>query len=150
MSLFTRTDDREQSGVEEPDPAPPERGRARRVTAVVLTVLACLLVLFALVAPNNLVELSPAAFVRIPVEALVVTALALVLPPRWRRVLAGVVGAVLGVLTVLKLVDMGFNEVLSRPFDPIFDWSFVSAGLDFLRVRSAAPGRSPPRWAWCC
>ncbi|MGW4489981.1 sulfatase-like hydrolase/transferase [Amycolatopsis sp. NPDC004368] len=140
MSLFTGTDDRELSPAVGPDAAPPGRSRARRVAAVVLTVVAGLLVLFALVAPDSLAELSPAAFVRIPVEALVVTALALVLPPRWRRVLAAVVGAVLGILTVLKLVDMGFNEVLSRPFDPIFDWSFVSAGLDFLRGEVGGAG----------
>ncbi|MFI5610836.1 sulfatase-like hydrolase/transferase [Amycolatopsis sp. NPDC051903] len=139
MSLSTSTDDPERSG-EDAEVPPPGRSRARRVAAVVLTVVAGLLVLFALVAPDNLAELTPAAFVRIPVEALVVTALALVLPPRWRRVLAGVVGAVLGVLTVLKLVDMGFNEVLSRPFDPILDWSFVSAGLDFLRGEVGGAG----------
>jgi hypothetical protein len=125
---------------ESPDAEPPARSRARRVAAVVLTVVAGLLVLFGLLAPITLGAMTPTAFLRLPVEALVVAGLALVLPPRWRRVLAVAIGAALGVLTVLKVVDLGFDEVLSRPFDPVLDWSFVSAGLDFLAGELGGPG----------
>jgi hypothetical protein len=104
----------------------------RRVAAVVLTTLACLLVLFALVAPNQLSLLTPWAFVRIPVEALVVVALVLVLPPRARRVLAAVFGALLGVLTVVKILDMGFFESLDRPFDPVTDWAYFGPAYGFV------------------
>jgi hypothetical protein len=104
----------------------------RRIASWVLTTLACLLVLFALVAPDQLSELTPLAFIRIPVEALVGIVLLLILPPTPRRVVAIVLGAVLGVLTILKLVDMGFFIALSRPFDPVVDFAFLTAGLNFL------------------
>lgn len=134
VSLTSSPDDAERPA------AGPGARRGRRVAGLVLTVAAAALVLFALVAPASLRQLSPASVLRIPVEALVVVALALVLSPRWRWVMAVVVGAVLGVLTVLKLVDMGFDEVLSRPFDPILDWGFVSAGFDFLRGEVGGAG----------
>ncbi len=98
------------------------RGRVRRVAGWVTTALACLLVLFALIAPNQLSHFTARAFVRIPVEALVVVALVLVLPGRARRVVAAVVGVVLGLLMILKIADMGFYTALDRPFDPVLDW----------------------------
>ena len=73
-----------------------------------MTVLAALLVWFALVAPDRLDRLGPGAFVRIPIEGLVIVALALMLPPRARRIVAIVVGLALGLLTVVKILDMGF------------------------------------------
>src|SRR6266542_1642159 len=73
-----------------------ERRRRRRVVAWVTTALACLLVLFALIAPNRLSDLTPGAFLRIPVEGLVGVALVLVLPERARRVAAVLVGVALG------------------------------------------------------
>jgi hypothetical protein len=108
------------------------RGGARRVAAGALTALAGLLVFVALVAPNELGGLTPGAFLRIPVEALVAVALLLVLPARVRRPAALVAGVALGLLTVLKIIDMGFNAVLARPFDPVIDWPLVGAGLDFV------------------
>ncbi len=111
---------------------PAEPVRRRRV----LTTLACLLVLFALLAPNRLDELTPAAFVRIPVEGLVVAALVLVLPTRARGVAAALVGVGLGVLTIMKMVDMGFQETLARPFHPVYDWSFFGPAVDFLNDSS--------------
>ncbi|HEY0448673.1 CDP-alcohol phosphatidyltransferase family protein [Actinophytocola sp.] len=108
------------------------RSRKRRVLAGVTTALACVLVLFALVGPNQLGRLTPQAFARIPLEALLVAALVLVLPTRTRRVAVCVVGVGLGLLTIMKFVDMGFYETLDRPFNPVFDWSFFGPGVDFL------------------
>ncbi|MFC4852364.1 CDP-alcohol phosphatidyltransferase family protein [Actinophytocola glycyrrhizae] len=105
-----------------------ESPRRRRV----LTAVACLLVLFALLAPSELGALTPAAFARIPVEGLVVAALVLVLPPRSRRVAAAMVGVALGVLTIMKVIDMGFHETLARPFHPVYDWTFFGPAVDFL------------------
>jgi hypothetical protein len=114
-------------------PGAGDRGAGRRVVARVVTALAALLVFLALVAPDDLGHLTPAAFVRIPVEALVAVAVLLVLPATPRRVVAMVGGAVLGLLTILKILDIGFVSVLARPFDPVIDWPLLSAGLDFLR-----------------
>ncbi len=109
------------------------RRRGRRVTAWLTTALACLLVLFALTAPNQVSHLTPAAFVRIPVEALLGTALVLVLPARAGRVVAAVVGVILGLLTILKIIDMGLYRVLDRPFDPVLDWVLLGYAAEFLR-----------------
>lgn len=94
--------------------------------------LAFLLVLFALIVPNEISHLTPGAFVRIPVEGILGVVLLLVLPSRARRVVAPLIGAILGLLTIVKLVDMGFFAVLSRPFDPVLDWSLFTAAVDFL------------------
>ncbi|MFC0436698.1 sulfatase-like hydrolase/transferase [Kutzneria buriramensis] len=105
----------------------------RRVLAVVASLLAFLLVLFALVAPDDLTQLTPLAFVRIPVEGLVGVLVVLLLPNGWRKPVALIGGGALGVLTILKLANMGFYASLNRPFDPINDWSFLSPGLEFLQ-----------------
>jgi hypothetical protein len=59
-------------------------------------------------------------------------ALVLVLPQRARRVAVVIIGAGLGLLTIVKMFDMGFYEVFDRPFHPIFDWSFLGPALDFV------------------
>ena len=109
------------------------RGRVREGLAVLLTILALLVVWVALVAPNQLGRLTPGAFVRLPLEGLVVIALALVLPPRGRRFLACVVGPVLGLLVIVKVLDMGFFEAFDRPFDPVADGSYTGIGIETLR-----------------
>ncbi|MFE9988691.1 sulfatase [Streptomyces sp. NPDC005381] len=124
-------------------PAPPARSgrggwrvshpRVARGVTVGTTVLAGVLVLFALVVPNRLDRLSVAAFLRIPAEGVLLAALLLALPPRPRRIVSYVVGALLGLLTVLKLVDMGFYSVLVRPFDLVLDWSLFGNAADWVR-----------------
>ena len=108
------------------------RIRWRRVLGWAITALACALVAFALVAPNDRNRFDFWAFVRVPLEGLVLAALVLVLPATARRWVAGVAGALLGVLLALKLFDIGFFAVLYRPFDPVLDWAFVAAGVDYL------------------
>ena len=112
-------------------PAEPDAGEPLRRRRV-LTTLACLLVLFALLAPNRLADLSVAVFARIPVEGLVLAALVLVLPARTRRVAAVLAGVGLSALTIMKLFDMGFQETLARQFHPVYDWSFLGPAVDFL------------------
>jgi hypothetical protein len=113
-----------------------DRPRWRVIAAWVLTVLAALLVLFALIAPDELRLLTPGEFVRLPVEGLLGIALFLILRGKARRVLAVLVGVVLGLVTILKIVDMGFFATLDRPFDPVLDWTFVQDGVEFLRSTS--------------
>jgi hypothetical protein len=109
-----------------------KRGGKRAVAARVTTACAGLLVFLALIAPQTVGQLTPAALVRIPVEGLLGVALVLVLPARARRVVAALGGVVLGLLTILKILDMGFGAVLSRPFDPVLDWSLASDAGAFL------------------
>ncbi|WP_329110250.1 sulfatase [Micromonospora sp. NBC_01699] len=107
------------------------RGK-RRALAWATTAAAVLLVLFALVAPDQVGRLTPVAFVRVPLEGLVGVAVLLVLPGRARRVVAAVVGAALGLLTIVKVLDMGFYQVLDRPFDLVLDWVLLDDALSFL------------------
>ena len=59
--------------------------------------------------------------------------LAVLLPATPRRVLAVVVGAVLGVLVLVKVLDMGFFTAFDRPFEPVDDSSYAGIGIETLR-----------------
>jgi phosphatidylglycerophosphate synthase len=113
--------------------AGPARGPVRTGIAALLTILALLVVWVALVAPDQLGRLTPSAFARIPLEGLVVVALALVLPAPMRRALACIVGPALGLLVMVKVLDMGFFEAFDRPFDPVADGSYTGIGIETLR-----------------
>ncbi|KIZ16009.1 hypothetical protein SNA_22480 [Streptomyces natalensis ATCC 27448] len=104
-----------------------------RTLAHATTALSALLVLLALLLPNQLTLLTPGQFARIPVEGIFGAALLLVLPPKARRAAAAVAGAGLGVLTVLNLLDIGFNEALGRGFNPVYDWILLDDGESFLQ-----------------
>ena len=115
--------------------------RWRGLAAAGLTLLALGLVLAVLTAPDRLDEMSPSAFLRLPVELVVLVALVLALPDRARRVRGVVVataGLLLGVLAVFKVLDLAFGEALNRPFDPMIDWRY--AGDLVGTVRGSAPG----------
>jgi hypothetical protein len=109
----------------------------RRVIRHVTTGFAAVLVFLALILPDQITRLPPGnhwytALVRIPVEALVAAAILLLLAQPWRRRVAAVAGVVLGLLTVIKLVDIGFFAVLARPFNPVLDWMLFDDGFSFL------------------
>ena len=119
----------------EPSVQQPARWRrdGRRIARWTVTALAVALVFFALVAPNQLSHLGLRAFLRIPLEGLIGAALMLVLPARARRILAVPVGLLLGLLILLKIIDMGFYESLDREFNPVVDWFLLGDAEDFVR-----------------
>ena len=106
----------------------------RRAGGWVLTALAAVLVLVVLVAPSEVSRLTPAAFLRIPLDGLLAVAILLLLPPKARRIATPVVGLIFGALAVLKILSLGFSAILDRPFDPVLDWSFLQSGLTYLRL----------------
>ncbi|PZS29090.1 MAG: CDP-alcohol phosphatidyltransferase, partial [Pseudonocardiales bacterium] len=108
------------------------RRRAAHIASPVITVLAGLLVWFALVAPNQTADLTPLAFAHIPIEGLLLVALILVLPQRAGRVTTPIVGIALGLLTILKILDMGFFAALGRPFHPVIDWAYFGSAVGVL------------------
>jgi sulfatase-like protein len=110
------------------------RSVAALATNMAATVLAGLLVWFVLIAPNRLDLLTPGALVRIPIEGLLLVALVLVLPVRAGRVVAVVAGVALGLLMLVKILDMGFSAVLDRSFDLVLDWSFFGNAMDYLTM----------------
>jgi phosphatidylglycerophosphate synthase len=108
-------------------------GPQRTGIAVAVTVLALLLVWGALVAPNHPGRLSVGEFLRLPLELLVVVAVAALLPAAPRRVLAVAAGAVLSVLVLVKVLDIGFFTAFDRPFKPVDDSSYLGIGIETLR-----------------
>jgi hypothetical protein len=57
-------------------------------------------------------------------------------------------GAVLGLLTAVKLFNMGFFALVGRPFDPFVDWSSIGPFVEFLtrsygRLRAISAVISP-------
>ncbi|HET9780099.1 MAG TPA: CDP-alcohol phosphatidyltransferase family protein [Propionibacteriaceae bacterium] len=106
--------------------------RARPLATWAATTLACLLVLLALLAPDELSRLTPGVFVSVPLEGLLWVALLLVLPTGAKSVAATLLGLALGLLSLVKLLDMGFFAVLARPFDPLLDWRLLDDAMRFL------------------
>ncbi|MEV2214060.1 sulfatase [Streptomyces sp. NPDC050997] len=106
---------------------------AARGVAVGTSVLAGAVVLAALLMPNRLDRLSLLSFFRVPVEGIVLACVLLALPGKPRRITAVVSGVFLGLFTVLKFLDMGFNQFLARPFDLVFDWILLDDAADFVR-----------------
>ena len=118
--------------VPEDDAGQPQRGQLRTGIAVAVTVLALLLVWAALVAPNQPSHLNLGAFARLPLELLVIVAVAALLPATPRRALAVVLGAVLSVLVLVKVLDIGFFTAFDRPFKPLDDSSYLGIGIETL------------------
>ena len=108
------------------------RSGFRIAAAWVITVLAFLLVWFALVGPDQVGALTPGAFVRIPLEALLFVGAVLLLPPRAGRIAAVAVGVALGLLAMVKVLDMAVFAALSRPFDPMVDGGYFGSAVGVL------------------
>jgi phosphatidylglycerophosphate synthase len=117
----------------------PVRGRLRSSIAVGLTGLALLIVWAALVAPDRPEDVTASAFLRIPLDGLALIALAVLLPKIPRRIVAAVAGPALGLVVILKVLDIGFFTAFARPFDPIGDLGNIGTGVETLR---SAIGRS--------
>ncbi|MFA1541769.1 sulfatase [Actinomadura monticuli] len=123
-----------------PDTGTGRTGRGRRVAARAVTGAAFLLVLAALITPAEYALLTPEAFVRVPIEGVLGVALVLVVPDRARRWAAGAAGAVLGLLFVLKALDIGFDAVLVRPFDLVLDWPLLAPAVEFVSESAGRAG----------
>ena len=82
--------------------------------------------------PDRLTRTDLGSFLAIPVELALGAVLLLVLPPAARRPVAVALAVLLGALTVLKIIDIGFYAALSRPFDPVLDWGLASGTWQLL------------------
>jgi phosphatidylglycerophosphate synthase len=108
--------------------------RLRAGLAAPVTGLAVVVVWAALVAPDPPQDLTLTAFLRVPLEGLVLIALAVALPATARRILAGFAGPALGLVVILKILDIGFFSAFARPFDPLGDIGNVGIGVETLRA----------------
>jgi hypothetical protein len=135
--------DRAEAGTAEAGTADEPAGkprRWRRVAARVTTGLAGLLVFFAILVPNEISRLTVGEFLRIPLEAILGVALLLVLPARARRIVAVLAGLLLGLLTIVKVFDMGFFAILGRPFNPVVDWPLLGIAVDTVSLSVGKAG----------
>ena len=106
--------------------------RGVRSTTVLGDLTALLVLLVAFLLPDRLSRTDLGSFAAVPVELVVGGVLLLVLPDRARRPVAAGLGMLLGVLTVLKMVDIGFYAALARPFDLVLDWTLVPGAWQLL------------------
>ncbi|GAB1640508.1 sulfatase-like hydrolase/transferase [Krasilnikovia sp. MM14-A1259] len=144
MSLLTRLRPRLDQEHATPEASPATRPW-RTVAGRSLTVAAAVLVFLALVVPEGILRHRPdvwlpGAFLRIPIEGILGAALLIAAPQRARRPLAAVIGAGLGVLTVLKLANIGFLAVLGRRFNLVLDWPLFGDGYRALAETSGRTG----------
>src|SRR5215469_14272694 len=107
--------------------------RTRRALRMAITVLSAVLVWGALVAPYRVFQFTPAAFARIPLEGLVLVAVALVLPARPRRIVAAVAGVSFALLTLVKILNAAFYEQIGRAFDPVYGWVEIGPAIGVVR-----------------
>jgi hypothetical protein len=119
-----------------------DRGsRWRRSIPGVASVAAVLLVWAALVLPDTFGASGAAASVRVPLEGILLGAILLVLPRRAARVVAVVLGIAIAVLTLLKVLDLGFRATVNRAFDPAADWVLLGSAVGVLADSTG------PAWA---
>ena len=95
--------------------------RTRRALRLAVTVLAVVLVWADLLVPDRTWQFSPAAFIRIPVELLILVAVALVLPVWPRRIVAAIAGVLFGLLILVNILNIAFFEEEDRAFNPVYD-----------------------------
>jgi phosphatidylglycerophosphate synthase len=107
--------------------------RTRRAVRLAITVLAVVIVWTDLLLPERAWQLTPAAVVRIPVEALVLVAVALVLPRRPRRIVAAIAGVLFSLLTLATFLNIAFYEFVDRAFNPVNDWGSLRPAVDVIR-----------------
>ena len=104
------------------------------------TLLAAVLVVLSLVVPSVIGSPTASMVWSVPLEALLAAVILLIVPSRVRRVSAVVLGVLLGLSTVLRLVDLGFFAALARPFDLLLDWTLFGNGFEFLTGAFGLPG----------
>src|SRR4249920_676644 len=108
--------------------------RTRRAARIAITGLALVILWFDLLVPDRAWQFSLAAFVRIPVEALALVAVALVLPPWPRRIVATIAGILFSLLTLDKVLNMAMYEEVDRAFNPLNDWSSIRPAVGVVRA----------------
>jgi phosphatidylglycerophosphate synthase len=107
--------------------------RTRRTVRITIAGLALVLLWFDLVVPDRSWQFSLGAFVRIPVEVLALVAVALVLPPWPRRIVAAIAGILLSLLTIDKVLNLAMYEEVDRAFNPLNDWSSIRPAAGVVR-----------------
>jgi hypothetical protein len=82
----------------------------------------------ALVLPDAVSDLQPAAFLRLPLEGILLAALLALIGRRPGRMVAVLAGVLLAALTVAKALNAAVGASLGRPFDPVSDFGQLGSG----------------------
>ncbi|TVZ06280.1 CDP-alcohol phosphatidyltransferase family protein [Trebonia kvetii] len=107
--------------------------RARLAVRFTIAALALALLWFTLLLPDRTYQFALGNFVRIPIELLVLVAVALFLPPWPRRIVAAIAGILFTVLLFAKFLNMGYYDLLNRAFNPVTDWSEIAQAKGVLQ-----------------
>jgi phosphatidylglycerophosphate synthase len=107
--------------------------RVRRAVRITVTGLAVVLLWFVLLAPDRIWQFSLVAFVRVPIEMLVLVAVAVALPPWPRRIVATIAGIFLSLLAFDKILNIAMYEEVDRAFNPLSDWSSIRPAAGVVR-----------------
>jgi len=110
------------------------------VAARAVTVLGCVLVAFAVLVPTEPDQLSVWSFARIPLEPLVAVAVVLLVAERARRPIAAGLGAALGIVALVKVIDLGFSATLDRSFHLAYDWRSFGSVVDLMAAEVGRAG----------
>ncbi|HWD81142.1 MAG TPA: CDP-alcohol phosphatidyltransferase family protein, partial [Kribbella sp.] len=109
-----------------------QAGSPHVTRATVTSALAVLLIWAALLVPDHTGDLSPLAFLGIPLEGLAFVVLVCILPSRLARILAAIGGFLVGLLMILRLLDQGFYFAFDRAFHPVYDAAYAGSALSLL------------------
>ncbi|HEX4088687.1 MAG TPA: CDP-alcohol phosphatidyltransferase family protein [Trebonia sp.] len=99
--------------------------RVHRAVRIAIAALAFIFLWLVLVAPDRTWQFSFGAFLRIPIELLVLAAVAMVLPPWPRRIVAAIAGILIGLLAVVKILNIAYYQQVDRAFNPVTDWAGI-------------------------
>lgn len=94
----------------------------------------------ALILPNHPAALTPGALRLVPLELPAVLLGLLALRGRAARAAAATLAVLLTVATALKLADIAAHAALSRPFDPVVDWTLMRPSVELLTGALGRPG----------
>jgi hypothetical protein len=86
------------------------------------------------VGPDQPIQFRLSGFLRLPLEGFILIGAAAVAPPRARRALVWVVGPLIGLVILLKILNIGFFAAFDRPFDPYQDLSYTGVGVETLHA----------------
>ncbi len=122
-------------------PARPWRAVGAPPLATLVTVLSGVLTVIALSTPADLERLDPRALLRLPLELIVFLAVVLAVPADGSgRSWPSPAGCSWPLSTVFKVLDLGFREVLNRPFDVLIDWRYAGSLVE--TTRDSVEGRT--------
>ncbi len=116
------------------------RRPVRRSWRVLGAALAVALVWFAVAGPDTVGDLTGPGLVALPLDGVLLLVLLSWVGTTWVRPTAPgrvkalwtVVGVFLGMVSLIRLLDLGFGWALDRPFDPLSDWAYIGSARGLL------------------